>query len=131
MFRRSLKKLRGLLFSAGLCCLCCPSVAFSADRSPDEPGWLPVVFARGELREQIDAIPIELRPYRPLHFYGNTVRRLHYRGTPWPRFQEVLATPVRIVRRPSAEALAKFRAIRLNADTAQQTQIAENPSARR
>lgn len=130
MFRHSRKKLRGLLFSAGLCCLCCPSVSFSADRPSEEPGWLPVVFARGALREEIDATPIELRPYRPLHFYGNTVRRLHYRGTPWPRFQEVLATPVRIVRRPSQEALANFRAIRLNSASPQQTQIAETPRAR-
>ncbi|HWC88133.1 MAG TPA: hypothetical protein VG433_00700 [Pirellulales bacterium] len=28
-------------------------------------------------REQIRAMPITTRPYRPGHFYGNTVRRLH------------------------------------------------------
>ncbi|WP_437226863.1 hypothetical protein SH661x_000050 [Planctomicrobium sp. SH661] len=56
---------------------------------------MPVVFARGALREQLDATPIELRPYRPFHFYGNTVRRVHYRGTPFPRFGEVIATPAR------------------------------------
>lgn len=32
----------------------------------------------------MDALPITERPYRPLHFYGNTVRRLHYRGQALP-----------------------------------------------
>ena len=43
-----------------------------------EPGWSPVVIATGEYRQQLQATPIELRPYRPFHFYGNTVRRRHY-----------------------------------------------------
>ena len=47
-----------------------------------EPGRLPVVVARGELREQIRSTPILERPYRPLHFYGNAVRRAYYRGSP-------------------------------------------------
>ena len=47
-----------------------------------EPGRLPVVVARGELREQIKSTPILERPYRPLHFYGNAVRRAHYHGPP-------------------------------------------------
>jgi hypothetical protein len=37
--------------------------------------WSPVVIARGEYRSQIKALPIEHRPNRPLHFYGNYVRR--------------------------------------------------------
>jgi hypothetical protein len=45
------------------------------------PGWLGVVVARGELKEQIEATPILERPNRPFHFYGNTVRRQYYRGT--------------------------------------------------
>lgn len=49
-----------------------------------EPGWSPVIIATGAYREQIQATPIELRPYRPFHIYGNTVRRIHYRGTPLP-----------------------------------------------
>ena len=54
--------------------------------SADEPGWLPVIVATGELREEIQSTPIHLRPYRPMHFYGNAVRRQYYRGTvlPWP-----------------------------------------------
>jgi hypothetical protein len=47
-----------------------------------EPGWSGVVIARGEMRRQIEATPILQRPYRPLHFYGNAVRRAHYRGSP-------------------------------------------------
>ena len=49
-----------------------------------EPGWSPVIIATGPYRKQIEATPIEQRPYRPLHFYGNSVRRLHYRGTVLP-----------------------------------------------
>ena len=47
-----------------------------------EPGWSSVVIARGEMRQQIESTPILERPYRPLHFYGNAVRRAHYRGSP-------------------------------------------------
>jgi hypothetical protein len=49
-----------------------------------EPGWTGVVFARGETKEKIEATPILERNYRPLHFYGNTVRRQYYRGTVLP-----------------------------------------------
>ena len=50
-----------------------------------DPGWSPVVIATGAYRQQLQATPIEQRPYRPLHFYGNTVRRRHYRSTPTQR----------------------------------------------
>lgn len=52
-----------------------------------EPGWSGSVIAFGQERERLLATPIEQRPYRPLHFYGNAVRRSHYRGTilPAPR----------------------------------------------
>jgi hypothetical protein len=60
-----------------------------------EPGWLPVIIARGEQREQIQSLPIEDRPYRPLHFYGNTVRRMHHRGTPLPSPAALRGIPVR------------------------------------
>lgn len=52
--------------------------------SAAEPGWSPVIIATGDYRKQIESTPIEQRPYRPLHFYGNTVRRMHYRGNPLP-----------------------------------------------
>lgn len=49
-----------------------------------EPGWTGSVIKRGADRAAMDALPITERPYRPLHFYGNTVRRLHYRGQALP-----------------------------------------------
>lgn len=58
--------------------------ARGADRPVGEPGWSRAVIATGDQRATIRALPIEQRPYRPLHFYGNTVRRMHYRGTPLP-----------------------------------------------
>lgn len=66
--------------------------------SAQEPQWVPVVIARGEFRRQIEATPIELRPNRPLHFYGNTVRRMHYRGSAVPRSQDFAATGRSLVR---------------------------------
>ncbi|ADG67062.1 hypothetical protein Plim_1228 [Planctopirus limnophila DSM 3776] len=73
------------------------STALANETSLEEPGWLPVVVATGPLRTQIDATPIELRPYRPLHFYGNTIRRVYYRGTPMPRVGEMAALPFRTI----------------------------------
>lgn len=49
-----------------------------------EPGWSPVIIATGEYGEKIRSTPIQERPYRPFHVYGNTVRRMHHRGTPLP-----------------------------------------------
>jgi hypothetical protein len=45
-----------------------------------QTGWVPYVVAPGPMREQIQALPIEQRPNRPLHFYGNAVRRNYYRS---------------------------------------------------
>ena len=42
-------------------------------------GFDPRVITFGETREQIKSTPIEKRPYRPLHVYGNTLRRRHSR----------------------------------------------------
>ena len=49
-----------------------------------EPGWASNVIIRGAERDYVKSLPIELRPYRPFHFYGNTVRRIHYRGNALP-----------------------------------------------
>lgn len=40
----------------------------------------PRIVTFGESREQIQNTPILERPYRPLHVYGNSVRRRHHRG---------------------------------------------------
>jgi hypothetical protein len=59
-----------------------PASSFAADNGT---GWLGVVVARGELKQEIESTPILERPNRPFHFYGNTVRRRYYRGTAAPR----------------------------------------------
>jgi len=60
---------------------------FASTAAAQEPGWWGVVIAPESIRPQIESTPIIHRPYRPLHFYGNTVRRQYYRGTivPVPR----------------------------------------------
>lgn len=70
----------------GLALALTASIAAFSGSSGDaaEPGWSPVIIATGDYRQQIESTPIELRPYRPLHFYGNTVRRNYHRGTPIP-----------------------------------------------
>lgn len=72
-----------------------PVMTGCAATNAAEPGWAPFVIARGEERQIIRSLPIEQRPYRPLHFYGNTVRRMHYRGMPLPNFVELTGQPVR------------------------------------
>ncbi len=42
-------------------------------------GYYPHVFARGMDRQIIRSLPIEMRPNRPFHFYGNAVRRINNR----------------------------------------------------
>lgn len=63
-----------------------------------EPGWSPVVIPTGDYREQIKSMPIEARPYRPLHFYGNTVRRNHYRGNPVVTPKDLRVTTRELIR---------------------------------
>lgn len=48
-------------------------VASNANAS-SPTGWSPVVLPTGAYRSQIQAMPIEKRPGRLLHVYGNTVR---------------------------------------------------------
>ena len=45
-----------------------------------EPGWVRNVIPRPAERRVLRSTPIIHRPYRPLHIYGNTVRRQHYHG---------------------------------------------------
>lgn len=42
-------------------------------------GWAPNPLIVGAERQHIKSMHILQRPNRPLHFYGNTVRFLHYR----------------------------------------------------
>jgi hypothetical protein len=43
-------------------------------------GFDPRPIVVGPARQQIKSLPIENRPNRPLHVYGNSVRRRHDRG---------------------------------------------------
>ncbi len=68
----------------------------SSSRAGSPTGWSPVVVPTGAYRETIQAMPIESRPGRLLHVYGNTVRLLNdvNRGRPVrPVRQIVLGTP--------------------------------------
>jgi hypothetical protein len=49
-----------------------------------EPGWSGQVIAFGATRAEIRSTDILHRPYRPLHFYGNSVRRRYYHGSAVP-----------------------------------------------
>jgi len=73
---------------------------FSTMASAAEPGWSPVIVATGDYRAQIKSMPIEQRPYRPLHFYGNTVRRNHYRGNSVAMPRDVRTNATGMGRRP-------------------------------
>ena len=47
-------------------------------------GCDPRVVTFGDSREQLQSTPITQRPYRPLHVYGNSVRRRHQRSVVAP-----------------------------------------------
>ena len=67
------------------------------------PGWSPVIVPTGAYRQQLRQTPIHLRPNRPLHFYGNRVRRNYARrgGVPFYGSSPMTAPPtVRGVIRP-------------------------------
>lgn len=64
-----------------------------------EPGWTNRVIKVGEDRQRSQATPILQRPYRPLHFYGNTVRRRHYRGNAAPAPRDMWQTAVSLAGR--------------------------------
>ena len=53
----------------------CPAALASAAGA----GFDPRVVTFGPAREQLQSTPITDRPYRPLHVYGNSVRRRHER----------------------------------------------------
>jgi len=43
-------------------------------------GWDRTIILRGQERAVVKSLPIEKRPNRPFHIYGNSVRRMEYRG---------------------------------------------------
>jgi len=66
---------RAVVLAVSLAATVMPSVAEASERRFD-----PRVIVVGEAREQLKAVPITQRPYRPLHVYGNSVRRRHQRA---------------------------------------------------
>jgi len=60
-------------------------VVFAAGASlAQEPGWSTAMLPTSPEARQIRQMDILDRPYRPGHVYGNTVRRMYYRGHPFP-----------------------------------------------
>ena len=90
-------KLQVSIVAFALCVLAtlfaCPSQAQAQDyptsriANGGEPNWYPFVIARGADRLAIQSTPMTERPYRPMHFYGNAIRRSYFRGSlaPMPR----------------------------------------------
>ena len=68
------------------------STLLTAELPAQEPGWTSRVLKLGPEREISEQTPILERPYRPLHFYGNAVRRNYYRGNPLPMPRDILIT---------------------------------------
>ena len=74
---------------------CAPLVVCSAA----EPQWTSQVVKRGKDRAKTNSTDILHRPNRPLHFYGNTVRRAHYRGQARPTVRDMQSTVVHLIER--------------------------------
>lgn len=65
------------------------SLAMANAATAAEPGWEGGIIRFGAEREQIRQKHVLDRPYRLFHVYGNTVRRLYYRGQLLPSFEDV------------------------------------------
>ena len=65
------------------------AVVVTGVTSGREPAWSGRVIETGPARQLLQQTPLLLRPNRPFHFYGNTVRRLHYRGRLLPTRNDV------------------------------------------
>jgi hypothetical protein len=58
--------------------------SFAPALHASETGWSTAVNPLSPEAQQIRQQPLLERPNRPFHVYGNTVRRMHYRGSPLP-----------------------------------------------
>ena len=74
--------------------------ALGPPRNPAEPKWAGQVLLVGEERDRVKSMPITARPNRVGHFYGNTVRRAHYRGSVVPLPRDVVNMTYSFVARP-------------------------------
>lgn len=69
---------------AGFVVAICLMPSNKHDLHAQQPEWTGRILKVGIDRQYTDSLDILERPYRPFHFYGNTVRRMHYRGFPLP-----------------------------------------------
>ncbi len=59
----------------------CVVIGFAVGAQAAPPtGWDSTIILRGAERAAVKSMPIEKRPMRPLHIYGNTIRRMEHRG---------------------------------------------------
>lgn len=72
-----LDPMRTMLFAALVAAAVVPEPAFAAKQTAFDPR----IVTFGDAREEIKNTPITQRPNRPLHVYGNSVRRRQSRGT--------------------------------------------------
>ena len=101
-----------------------------------QTGWNPRVIVSAAEREQLKKTPIHLRPNRPLHFYGNTVRRQYYRNHPAPSSPANSATivspkpisPSLVTAKPqkSVSSRRAFSILETNSPTSQKTSSSRN-----
>ena len=68
--------MRTMLFAALVAAAVVPEPVFAASQT----GFDPRIVTFGAAREEIKSTPITQRPNRPLHVYGNSVRRRQSRG---------------------------------------------------
>lgn len=90
--------------------LAVPALFFALGATANaEPGWSSDVVVTGPTRQRIQSTPIVHRPYRPFHIYGNTIRRLHYRGSAVPTRQDVQRGWRVLTRRPYVPVVRYLR----------------------
>jgi len=83
----------------GIVCILTVVSGLAANDVRAQDNWYPHVIARGSDREAIKQLPIESRPNRPLHFYGNTVRRRIQRANPGPASRDLFRPNNSLIRR--------------------------------
>lgn len=92
-----------------------------------EPSWTRPVFPSQQDQQMIDSTPILERPYRPFHFYGNAVRRKHYRGSYMPRPRDFVQSTAALMGR-YGDIQTYFANSNVNSNTSQPASAPQGPS---
>ena len=71
----AIMRIRIVILGAAITAAACICVA-------QRPATVARLVAQNLTRAEIRSMPIEERPDRPIHFYGNAVRRRHHRAPP-------------------------------------------------